>query len=130
MGILKTGLKLVGSAALGAAGVASAILQNVAETAGGDGLAELSGAIKTASFNGIRNMWDLDTPAEEEYATEEEAKQAAIDKEIHKLKVQALRCREMAEKATSEEARQKFMDRHDSLREQATDLESHRYDAD
>lgn len=128
MGLLKFVGKTIGTATLVVTGAASSILKEVSDTVGLELGSELFGAAKDASFNGIRNMWDMEGPQEEEYATEEEANQAAIDKEIHKLKVQALRCRDMAEKAGNEEMRQKFMDRHDALWEQATELEKHRYD--
>lgn len=128
MGIVKGLLKVGASAVLAATGTASTVLKGMSDTVGLNLGSELFGAVKDASFNGIRNMWDMESPQEEEYATEEEAKQAAIDKEIHKLKVQALRCKDMAEKATNEDMRQRFMDQHDSLWEQATELANHRYD--
>ena len=40
MGILKTGLKLVGSVALGATGVASTVLRGMVSATGNDGLAD------------------------------------------------------------------------------------------
>lgn len=128
MGVVKGILKVGASAVLAATGTASTILKGMSDTVGFELGSELFGAAKDASFNGVRSMWDMEGPQEEEYATEEEAKQAEIDKEIHKIKVQALRCRDMAEKATNEEMRQNFMERHDALWEQATELANHRYD--
>lgn len=126
MGIIKGILKVGASAVLAATGTASTVLKGMSDTIGLDLGSELFGAAKDASFNGIRNMWDVESPEEEEYSTEEEAERAAIDKEIHKLKVQALRCKEMAYKAADEEMRQKFMDRYESLMEQANDLTDQR----
>ena len=67
MGILKTGLKLVGSAALGTAGVASAILRTAASAAGSDELADAIGSIQDASFNKIQDMWTPDEKKTEAY---------------------------------------------------------------
>ena len=58
MGILKGCAKLVGSAVLGAAGVASTVLKGMADTVGFDLGSEVFGAIKDGSFEGIRSMWD------------------------------------------------------------------------
>ena len=58
MGILKGCLKLVGSAALVATGAASTVLKGFSDTVGAEGVSELLGAAKDASFNGLRGMWD------------------------------------------------------------------------
>lgn len=67
MGLLKTGLKVVGSAALGAAGVASTLLRAAANAAGSDELADVIGSIQDKSFETIRDMWTPDEEKTEEY---------------------------------------------------------------
>lgn len=67
MEILKTGLKLVGSAALGTAGIASAILRTAASAAGSDELADVIGTIQDASFNKIQDIWTPDEEKDEKY---------------------------------------------------------------
>ncbi len=128
MGLIKGILKVGASAVLVATGTASTILKGMSDTVGLELGSELFGAAKDASFNGIKNMWDVESSQEDEYTTEEEAEQAAIDKEIHKLKVQALRCKEMANKTTDENMRENFMNRHDDLLEQAEELSRSRFD--
>ena len=123
MGIIKGCAKVLGSAVLGVTGVASTVLKGMFDTAGIEVGSEIFGAAKDASFNGIRNMWGAEPPAEEEYATEEEAEAAAVKEEIRKLKVQALRCKDMAQKATDDNVRQKFMDRYEDLMDQANCLQ-------
>lgn len=122
MGIIKGIGKVLGTTVLGATGVASTVLKGMFDTVGVEIGSEIFGAAKDASFNGIRNMWGAEPPEEEEYATEEEAEAAAIAKEKHNLKVQALRCKDMAQKATSEDMRQKFMDRYEALMDQANNM--------
>ncbi len=122
MGIIKGCAKVIGSTLLGATGVASTILKGMCDTVGVEIGSELFGAAKDASFNGIRNMWETEPPADNEYITEEDAQNAAIAKEKHNLKVQALRCKDMAQKATSAEMRKKFMDRYESLMDQANNM--------
>ena len=67
MGVLKTGLKVVGSAALGAAGIASTILRGVASAAGSEELADAIGSIQDKSFETIRDMWTPDEEKTEAY---------------------------------------------------------------
>ena len=67
MGILKTGLKLIGSAALGTAGIASAVLRTAVSAAGSDELADAIGGIQDASFNKIQDMWTPDEKKDENY---------------------------------------------------------------
>ena len=67
MGFLKTGLKVVGSAALGAAGIASTILRGVANAAGADELADVIGSVQDKSFETIRDMWTPDEEKTEKY---------------------------------------------------------------
>ena len=115
---------MIGTTVLGATGVASSVLKSMCDTAGVELGSEIFGAAQDASFNGIRNMWGVE-PAEdeeEEYLTEEEAEAAAIAQEKHKLKVQALKCKDMAQKATTEEMRDKFMERYEALMEAANDM--------
>lgn len=64
---MKTGLKLAGSAALGAAGIASAILRTAASAAGSDELADTIGSIQNKSFDKIQDMWTPDEEKTEEY---------------------------------------------------------------
>lgn len=75
MGILKTGLKLVGSVALGATGVASTILCTAASAAGADELADVIGSIQDASFNKIQDMWTPDEEKDDSYYERQEEKQ-------------------------------------------------------
>lgn len=58
MGIIKGIGKVLGTAVLGATGVASTVLKGVFDTVGVELGSEVFGAAKDASFNGIRNMWD------------------------------------------------------------------------
>ena len=62
MGFIKGCLKVAGSAALGAAGIASTVLRTAAHVAGSDELADAIGSIQDKSFETIRDMW---TPEEE-----------------------------------------------------------------
>ena len=119
MGIIKGILKVGTSAVLAATGTASTILKGMSDTVGLEIGSEIFGAAKDASFNGIKSMWEIEGHEPEEYETEEEANKAAIRKEIHKLKVEALRCKDMAKRATNEDMRQKFMDRYEALMDQA-----------
>ena len=67
MGILKTGLKLVGSVALGAVGLASTVVRTCASGAGMDGVAEVVGSIQDKSFDTIQDMWTPDEKKNDEY---------------------------------------------------------------
>ena len=58
MGFLKGCLKAVGTVALGAATVASKVLEEASDIAGFELGQELFGAAKEASKNGIFNMWE------------------------------------------------------------------------
>lgn len=79
MGFLKTGLKIVGSAALGATGVASTILRGMANAVGSDELANAIGSIQDKSFEKIGDMWTPEEERTEEYyvAQEEKRRQRA-----------------------------------------------------
>lgn len=70
MGVLKTGLKLAGSAALGTAGIASTVLRSAACATGNDELASIIGSVQDKSFETIRDMW---TPDEKKNAAYYEA---------------------------------------------------------
>ncbi len=122
MGFIKGCLKLVGSAALVVTGTASTVLKGMADTVGIEVGSEIFGATKDASFNGIKSMWGIESSADEEYLTEEEAENAAISEEKRKLKAQALRCKDLAKKATDENMRRKFMDRYEELMDQANNM--------
>lgn len=122
MGLIRGILKVGASAVLVATGTASTILKGMSDTVGLEIGSELFGAAKDASFNGIRNMWNVDDQYEEEYEKEEETQRSALKNEIHKMKVQALRCKDMANRTNDEESRQRFMARYDSLMEQANEL--------
>ena len=122
MGIIKGILKVGASAVLTVTGTASAVLNGVCETAGVEIGAEIFGAAKEASFNGIKNMWNIESSQDEEYMSEEEAEETALSEEKRKLKVQALRCKELTQKATTDEMRQKFMDRYEELMDQANNM--------
>lgn len=74
MEILKTGLKLIGSAALGTAGIASTILRTVASAAGSDELADVIGCIQDASFNKIQDIWTPDEEKDETYYERQDEK--------------------------------------------------------
>lgn len=67
MGILKGCAKLVGSVALGATGVASAVLRACASGAGMDELADAIGTLQDKSFNTIQDMWTPEEEKTEEY---------------------------------------------------------------
>lgn len=58
MGVLKGCLKAVGTVALGAATIASKVLEEASDVAGFELGQELFGAAKDASKNGILNMWE------------------------------------------------------------------------
>lgn len=122
MGIIKGIGKVLGTTVLGATGVASTVLKGIFDTAGVEIGSKIFGAAKDASFNGICSIWGAEPPEEEVYLTEEEAERAAIKEEKHNLKVQALRCKDMARKAPNEEMRQKFLDRYESLMDQANSM--------
>ena len=62
MGFIKGCLKVAGSAALGAAGVAAAVLRTGAPAVGSDELADAIGSLEDKSFETIRDIW---TPEEE-----------------------------------------------------------------
>lgn len=67
MGILKTGLKLVGSVALGATGIASTVLRGAASAAGNDELADAIGRVQDGSFEKIRDMWTPEEKKDDAY---------------------------------------------------------------
>ena len=119
MGFLKGCAKLVGSAVLGVTGVASTVLESMFDTVGVELGSEIFGAAKDASFNGIRNMWDMETQEPDGFETKEDR----LNADICKLKAKALRCKDMAQKSTNQEAHDGFMRRYDELMEEARILE-------
>ena len=130
MGIIKGIGKVLGTTVLGATGVASTVLKEMFDTAGVEVGSEIFGAAKDASFNGIRNIWGAEPPAEEEYADERDARIAATKEEIRKLKVKAYKSKDYANKATDENVRDNFRSRYEGLMEEANYLEAHMYDPD
>lgn len=86
MGIIKGIGKVLGTAVLGATGVASTVLKGVFDTAGVELGSEVFGAAKDASFNGIRNMWDSEKAQDnisktemQSYAVEDAARRKMAD---------------------------------------------------
>lgn len=67
MGILKTGLKVIGSGALISVGVVSTVVRAGASALGADGLAGGIGTIQDASFETVRDMWTPDEKKTDEY---------------------------------------------------------------
>lgn len=67
MSFLKGCVKVVGSVALGATGVASTLLRTGLSAAGMDELADAVGTIQDGSFNKIQDMWTPDEQKTEEY---------------------------------------------------------------
>ena len=128
MGIIKGIGKVLGTTVLGATGVASTVLKGIFDTAGVEIGSEIFGAAKDASFNGIRSIWGAEPPEADVYLSEEEERVAGITEEIRKLKAQALRCKDMAQKSSDENARQNFMARYESLMEEIQYLQEHMYD--
>lgn len=102
MGILKTGLKLVGSAALGTAGIASAVLRTAAVASGSDELADVIGNIQDKSFDKIRDIWTPEEKKTDEYyeaqaeRSADRAESAAREGEAFRRKYE--RMKEQAEK--------------------------------
>ena len=118
MGLIKGILKVGASAVLAATGTASTILKGMSDTVGLELGSEIFGAAKDASFNGIKNMWGSNEDIEEcEGSLDDERKD-----EVRKLKVKALRCKELAEKASDETVRQNLLDRYESLMAEAEEL--------
>ena len=76
MGIIKGIGKVVGSVALGATGVASAILRVCASGAGMDEVADAIGSIQDKSFDKIQDMWTPDEKKTEDYYMAQAAKSA------------------------------------------------------
>ena len=67
MDILKGIGKVLGTTALGAAGVASTVLRGMASAVGSDELADVIGSIQDKSFNAIEDMWTPEEKKTEEY---------------------------------------------------------------
>ena len=67
MGLLKIGLKIIGSAALVTTGVASTVLRTCSVAAGKDELADNLGGIQDMSFDTIRDMWTPDEKKDDKY---------------------------------------------------------------
>lgn len=59
-GLLKGALKLAGSAALGAVGVAATVAREAGNLTGSELLSDLAGTVQDASFETVRDMWGMD----------------------------------------------------------------------
>lgn len=120
MGILKTGLKLVGSVALGTVGVVSTVLRTAANAADSDGLADAIGNIQNKSFDTIRDMWTPDERKDNEYYESQDMKS---EERAYNSKLNAAhQCRNMAEvakKAGNDEKYNLYMDKYHALKEEA-----------
>ena len=67
MSFLKGCAKLVGSAVLGATGVAATVMRTAASGAGMDEIADMIGTVQDKSFNTIQDMWTPEEAKTEEY---------------------------------------------------------------
>lgn len=74
MGIFTTGLKIVGSVALGSVGLASSALRGVANAVGADIIADGIGLIEDKSFNTIQDIWTSEDEKDEAYYEAQAAK--------------------------------------------------------
>lgn len=116
MGIIKGCAKLVGSIVLGTTGIASSVLKGVSDTVGLELGSELFGAVKDASFNGIRNMWDSDD-AQEIINQAEEHSYNVEEASRRKMADTAYRAAQIAKKKGDEEIYQKYMDKYYEYKE-------------
>lgn len=82
-GLLKGALKLAGSAALGAAGLAATLAREAGNATRIDVLTGVAGTIQDASFEKIRDMWTPDEKKDEAYyeAQAERSERRAADAE-------------------------------------------------
>lgn len=109
MGLLKTGLKLVGTAALVVTGTASTVLKGVSEAAGVEIGSELFTATKDASFNGIRSIWNNEACDEAVNSGEQFATNA--EDALRKKKAEtAYRAAQIAKQNGDNEKYEKYMD--------------------
>lgn len=111
MGLLKTGLKLVGTAALVVTGTASTVLKGVSEAAGVEIGSELFGATKDASFDGIRNLWNSDD-CDEVVNHGEDISVNVEDAARRKMADTAYRAAQIAKKNGDEEKYEKYMEKY------------------
>ena len=111
MGIIKGCAKIVGSVVLGATGVASTVLKGVSDTVGLELGSELFGAVKDASFNGIRNMWDGEG-AQEAIDSAEEISFGMEDANRRKMAETAYRAARIAREKGDEEKYQWYMEKY------------------
>lgn len=111
MGLLKTGLKLVGTAALVVTGTASTVLKGVSEAAGVEIGSELFGATKDASFDGIRNLWNSDD-CDEVVNQGEDISVNVEDAARRKMADTAYRAAQIAKKNGDEEKYEKYMEKY------------------
>ena len=122
MGLIKGILKVGASAILTVTGTASAVLNGMCETAGVDIGSEIFGAIKNASFNGIKSMWEIENSAQEEYTTKGEARRAEFAEEVNRMKVMAIRKKDLAQKCDNNDLRDRLMDEYEELWQQACEM--------
>ncbi|MBR5479308.1 MAG: hypothetical protein IKU84_03945 [Clostridia bacterium] len=115
MGLIKGCLKLVGTAALTVTGAASTILKGVSDTAGIELGSELFGAVKDASFSGIRNMWDSDE-ASERIDRAEEKSYAVEDAARHKMAQTAYRAAQIAKRNGDMEKYETYMAKYEEYK--------------
>ena len=111
MGLLKTGLKLVGTAALVVTGTASTVLKGCADAAGVEIGSELFGATKDASFNGIRSMWNSDV-CDDVISKAEDISDGAGDITRKKMAETAYRAAQIAKKNGDEEKYEQYMEKY------------------
>ena len=79
MGFITGCLKLAGSAALAVTGTASTVLQGMSDAVGVELGSELFGAVKDASFNGLRSIWSDDEGASDMIDRAEEHSYDTVD---------------------------------------------------
>lgn len=111
MGLLKTGLKLVGTAALVVTGSASTVLKGVADAAGVEIGSELFDATKNASFDGIRNIWNSDE-CDEAVDRGEAISMNVEDAARRKMADTAYRAAQIAKKNGDQEKYEKYMEKY------------------
>ncbi|MBE6610895.1 MAG: hypothetical protein E7632_00265 [Ruminococcaceae bacterium] len=118
MGIVRGIFKVAGTAVLGAAGTAAAILKTAVESTGND--ADLLQSLQDASFKTIGKMWGAevdDTPK-----SDEEIRRHQIEvrrKGMHTAKEMA----DIARRAGDEDKYNQWMERYEQLKEEVYHLE-------
>ena len=120
MGILKGGLKIIGSAVLVVTGTASAILKGGSDAIGLEIGSQLFGVTKNASFNGIRSMWsekdlekDISKADKLESGTEHTVRSAAAQT-AKRMADTAKKAAEIARKNNDEEKYSECMEKYET----------------